>query len=64
MPMGRFGNRPRLNIGLFRIGMTVQSLFFTRCPWGDTKSAHARDPPLDGLYIRCVRVLDTGPTMA
>ncbi len=40
--------------------MTVQSLFFTQCPWGDTKSAHARDPPLDGLYIRYVRVLDTG----
>ena len=48
------------NNGLFRIGMTVQSLFFTRCPWRDTKSAHARDPPLDGLYRRSVRVLGVG----
>ncbi len=39
--------------------MSFQYHFFTRCPWGDTKSAHARTPPLDGLYIRCVRVFAT-----
>ena len=45
------------NNGLFRIGMTVQSLFFTRCPWRDTKSAHARAPPAGwALHTKCPSV--------